>query len=206
MTPYIPRLWLTWLFGLTGVLLAGCSFVSVDQKTRYRDAEGYFEPNLLEQIKAGETSRTWLNKHFGRPWFSEAEGLAEYPSDVRIDTWRFAREQQKSTRVLLLFSSRKLDQQYEYLHVVSEGDTVMRTWRDELATVDIHRLMAAMGYPRSRANTEVTTPAGSAADTEMVPPPADLVVEDVPQKEPDQAAGEAPPAEPADPPANVTSR
>lgn len=131
---------------LTGLFLAGCSIISVDQKIRYRDAEGYFDPSLLTQIKPGETSHTWLIKHFGRPWYSEVDGLKDYPEEVGIHTWRFERERQKSTRILLLFSSRKTHQQYEYLHVATEGDMVKRAWRDELATVDIRRLMAAMGY------------------------------------------------------------
>jgi hypothetical protein len=190
-------------------MLTACSIVSVDQKTRYRDAEGYFEPTLFEQIKTGETSRTWLSKHFGRPWFSEVDGLAEYPPNVHIDTWRFAREQQKNTRVFLLFRSRKLEQQYEYLHVVSEDDTVMRVWRDELATVDIHRLMAAMGYPRNRAAVKSSSMTaeplaahpGPDVKTDPVPPPADLVVEDVSRKEPAQAT----PATPTAAPPAVTS-
>lgn len=184
------------------LMLAACSVVSVDQKIRYRDAEGYFETNLLEQIKPGETSQTWLIKHFGRPWFSEVEGLEGYPVEVGIHTWRFARELQKSTRVLLLFRSRKLNQQYEYLHVVTDGDTVKRAWRDELATVDIHRLMAAMGYRKAHVEAhkspeESKPAAASSAEAEAVPPPTSLVVEDVPQKgsEPAEKVPDLPPSE-----------
>lgn len=185
------RICTLWLLSLLTLMLAACSVVNVDQKTRYRDAEGYFEPNLLEQIKPGETSQTWLSKHFGRPWFSEVEGLEGYPLEVGIHTWRFEREQQKSTRVLLLFSSRKLNHQYEYLHVVTEGDTVKRAWRDEVSTVDIPRLMAAMGYQKARiesgnapAEWQPITPA---AKTEAVPTPTSLEVKDVPAKEPEPA-------------------
>lgn len=198
---------------LLGVFLAGCSFVSIDQKTRYRDAEGYFEPALLEQIKAEETSHTWLIKHFGQPWFSEVDGLEGYPEGVGIHTWRFEREQQKSTRVFLLFTSRKLNQQYEYLHVVTEGDMVKRAWRDDLATVDIRRLMAAMGYRKVQEHTSAApaapvqpeSVAAPAQDTDSVPPPASLVVEDVPPPKPAEA--EKAPAEPppVDTPSNVTS-
>ena len=189
-----------WLMTVLGLMLAACSVVSVDQKTRYRDAEGYFEPNLLEQIKPGETSQTWLVKHFGHPWFSEVDGLEGYPVEVGIHTWRFERELQKSTRVLLLFRSRKLNQQYEYLHVVTDGDTVKRSWRDELATVDIRRLMAAMGYRKAQveahtAPEESKPTAASSAEAEAVPPPTSLVVEDVPPKEP-ESTEKAPAAEP----------
>jgi hypothetical protein len=179
-----------WLVGLMSCCLLSCSFVTVDQQTRYRDAEGYFEPRLLESIKVGETSRTWLLAHFGRPWYSEVDALVGYPTEVQIDSWRFEREQQKNTRVFLLFRSRNLAQQYEYLHVVSEGDTVKRAWRDVAQTVDTPRLMAAMGYRKTRATIEerrveppAATPQPEAAPepaaVQSVPAPASLTVQDV---------------------------
>jgi hypothetical protein len=166
-----------WLAGV--LILSGCSIVSVDQRTRYRDAEGYFDVSMLEQIKVGETSHSWVVTHFGRPWYREVEALTGYPEDVQINTWRFEREQQKNTRVLVLFRSRKLEQQFEYLHVVSEGDKVMRAWRDAAVTVDTSRLMAAMGYSKKAVVEErqvlpVENPAAQSA-----PPPATLSVEDV---------------------------
>lgn len=183
------------LFSLMVLALAGCSIISVDQKTRYRDAEGYFEPTLLTRIQPGETSLTWLTQHFGRPWYSEADGLEGYPEEVGVHTWRFAREQQKNTRVLLLFNSRKTDLQYEYLHVAAEGDIVKRAWKDELATVDIRRLMAAMGYRkvknpstelrdrpstelRDRPSTELRERSATSSETELIAPPvADDIVD-----------------------------
>lgn len=172
----LPSLWL-----MTLLMLTACSIVSVDQKTRYRDAEGYFESSLLEQIDARKTSKTWLIKHFGRPWLSEAEGLEGYPEDVGVHTWRFERERQKNTRVLLLFRSRSLDQQHEFLHVVTEGDTVMRAWRDDLANVDIGRLMAAMGYRKTASKPpEVHRAPDPTPDLpDGIAPPASLVVEDI---------------------------
>jgi hypothetical protein len=177
-----------WLVSLMGFFLAGCSLVSIDEKTRYRDAEGYFEPTLLTQIKAGETSKTWLIQHFGRPWFSEVDGLTGYPDEVGIHTWRFEREQQKSTRVLLLLRSRKTSQHYEYLHVVTEGESVKRAWQDDLSTVDIRRLMAAIGYRKTKARVQASQqpmaePSLPTIKTETVPPPASLVVEDTPAPE-----------------------
>lgn len=136
------------LVAVLSALVSGCSLVSIDSKTRYRDAEGYFEPHLLDQIKPGETSSDWMRDHFGRLWLTEVDALVGYPEDLSIDTWRFERERQKSTRVFLLFRSRKLDQQYEYLHTVTEGDTVVRAWRDDLDTVDTRRLLSAMGYSK----------------------------------------------------------
>ena len=200
-----------WLLSVVGFLLTACSFVSVEQKTRYRDAEGYFEPNLLEQIKAGETSQSWLVKHFGRPWFSEVDGLENYPKDVGIHTWRFERQLQKSTRVLLLFRSRKLEHQYEYLHVVTEDDTVKRAWRDELATVDIVRLMAAMGYQKAQVKVRVAPEDLKSASTESseagaVPLPTSLVAEDVRPKEPETSVEVAPPTKPDSSGPDVTSR
>ena len=177
-----------WLAGI--LILSGCSVVSVDQRTRYRDAEGYFDASMLEQIKVGETSHSWVVTHFGRPWYREVEALTGYPDNVQINTWRFEREQQKNTRVLLLLRSRKLEQQYEYLHVVSEGDKVMRVWRDAAVTVDAPRLMAAMGYAKKAvvedrqvvpAPGEVPSPVAPVENpaVQSVPPPASLSVEDV---------------------------
>lgn len=184
MSPdYTRRLRAFWFAGLMSFCLIGCSFISVDRHTRYRDAEGYFESTLLDAIKVGETSQSWLLAHFGRPSYSEVDALAGYPAEVQINTWRFEREQQKNTRVFLLYRSRNLDQQYEYLHVVSEGDKVMRAWRDASQTVDTPRLMAAMGYAKVRLEEEkpaVEIPAAPAA-VQSVPPPASLNVEDVSQ-------------------------
>lgn len=166
-----------WLAGV--LILSGCSIVSVDQRTRYRDAEGYFDVSMLEQIKVGETSHSWVVTHFGRPWYREVEALTGYPEDVQINTWRFEREQQKNTRVLVLFRSRKLEQQFEYLHVVSEGDKVMRAWRDAAVTVDTSRLMAAMGYSKKAVVEERQVVPVENPAAQNVPPPATLSVEDV---------------------------
>jgi hypothetical protein len=166
-----------WLAGV--LVLSGCSIVSVDQRTRYRDAEGYFDVSMLEQIKVGETSHSWVVTHFGRPWYREVEALTGYPEDVQINTWRFEREQQKNTRVLVLFRSRKLEQQFEYLHVVSEGDKVMRAWRDAAVTVDTSRLMAAMGYPKKAVVEERQVVPVENPAAQSVPPPATLSVEGV---------------------------
>jgi hypothetical protein len=166
-----------WLAGV--LILSGCSIVSVDQRTRYRDAEGYFDVSMLEQIKVGETSHSWVVTHFGRPWYREVEALTGYPEDVQINTWRFEREQQKNTRVLVLFRSRKLEQQFEYLHVVSEGDKVMRAWRDAAVTVDTSRLMAAMGYPKKAVVEERQVVPVENPAAQSVPPPATLSVEGV---------------------------
>lgn len=189
-----------WLAGI--LVLSGCSVISVDQRTRYRDAEGYFDVSMLEQIKVGETSHSWVVTHFGRPWYREVEALTGYPEDVQINTWRFEREQQKNTRVLLLFRSRKLEQQYEYLHLVSEGDKVMRVWRDAAVTVDAPRLMAAMGYAKKAvvedrqvlpAPGEVLSPAAPVENpaVQSVPPPASLSVEDVVAPAPKPASAAA---------------
>lgn len=189
-----------WLAGV--LILSGCSIVSVDQRTRYRDAEGYFDVSMLEQIKVGETSHSWVVTHFGRPWYREVEALTGYPEDVQINTWRFEREQQKNTRVLVLFRSRKLEQQFEYLHVVSEGDKVMRAWRDAAVTVDAPRLMAAMGYAKKAVVEErqvvpaaVETPAPVAPvenpAVQSVPAPASLSVEDVVAPAPKPASAAA---------------
>lgn len=189
-----------WLAGI--LVLSGCSVISVDQRTRYRDAEGYFDVSMLEQIKVGETSHSWVVTHFGRPWYREVEALTGYPEDVQINTWRFEREQQKNTRVLLLFRSRKLEQQYEYLHLVSEGDKVMRVWRDAAVTVDAPRLMAAMGYakkavvedrqavPAAVENPSSAAPVENPA-VQSVPPPASLSVEDVAAPAPKPASAVA---------------
>lgn len=189
-----------WLAGI--LVLSGCSVISVDQRTRYRDAEGYFDVSMLEQIKVGETSHSWVVTHFGRPWYREVEALTGYPEDVQINTWRFEREQQKNTRVLLLFRSRKLEQQYEYLHLVSEGDKVMRVWRDAAVTVDAPRLMAAMGYAKKAvvedrqvlpAPGEVLSPVAPVENpaVQSVPPPASLSVEDVVAPAPKPASAAA---------------
>jgi hypothetical protein len=190
-----------WLAGV--LILSGCSIVSVDQRTRYRDAEGYFDVSMLEQIKVGETSHSWVVAHFGRPWYREVEALTGYPEDVQINTWRFEREQQKNTRVLVLFRSRKLEQQFEYLHVVSEGDKVMRAWRDAAVTVDAPRLMAAMGYAKKAVveerqvvpTEEVETPSPVAPvenpAVQSVPAPASLSVEDVVAPAPKPASAAA---------------
>lgn len=189
-----------WLAGI--LILSGCSVVSVDQRTRYRDAEGYFDASMLEQIKVGETSHSWVVTHFGRPWYREVEALTGYPDNVQINTWRFEREQQKNTRVLLLLRSRKLEQQYEYLHVVSEGDKVMRVWRDASVTVDAPRLMAAMGYPKTAvvedrqvvpAPGEILSPVAPVENpaVQSVPPPATLSVEDVVAPAPKPASATA---------------
>lgn len=161
---------------LTSCLMTSCSFVSVDNKTRYRDAEGYFDPALLQQIQAGETTAAWLHKHFGRPWSSE-NGLAEeYLANVQLSTWRFERERQKNTRVFLLFRSRNLSEQNEYLHVVTEDHIVVRAWRDELESVDVRRIMASLGYERfPPPATKPVDPQPTAAPVpsrEEVPSPA----------------------------------
>jgi len=134
---------------------------------------------MLEQIKVGETSHSWVVTRFGRPWYREVEALTGYPVDVQINTWRFEREHQKNTRVLVLFRSRKLEQQFEYLHVVSEGDKVMRAWRDAAVTVDTSRLMAAMGYSKKAVVEERQVVPVENPAAQNVPPPATLSVEDV---------------------------
>lgn len=132
-------------------LLAGCSLIFVEHKTRYRDAEGYFETDLLTQIRLLQTTGTWVREHFGSPWSVSGGAAYEYPEELQINTWRFQREKQKVTRVFLIFRSRHLSEQYEYLHVITDNDIVVRAWRDELETVDVPRIMTALGYKRVRA-------------------------------------------------------
>lgn len=168
-------------------LSAGCSLISVDQKHRYRDSEGYFEPKLLEQIRPGQTSAAWLRGHFGAPRMEH--DLAQYPENVQLSTWRFTHERQKETRVFLLLRSRNWIEDHDYLHVVTENDLVVRTWTDERENVDVDKVMSVLGYKR------VGSPPMPAEET-AVPPPAQLIVEDVPQVDVSSPVDISEPAEP----------
>lgn len=166
---------------LTAALLGGCSLVSIDSKTRYSDASGFFDPRLLDQIQPDETTRDWLRQHFGEPLFVDRDFTNPLVAaqSVQIDTWRFVRHQQKNTRVFLLFSSRKRHEDSEYLHVVLADNKVVKAWRDTLETVDTRRIMGALGYapvvdvPPASGNVApekaapLAEPGGSVEETDM---------------------------------------
>ena len=179
------------------LVLGGCSLVSVDRRVRYSDAEGYFDPRLLEQIEPGQTTRDWLHAHFGEPLFLD-EGLEDPTAagrQIEIATWGFVRQQQKNPRVFLLFRSRNLQEAAEYLHVVLEEGLVVKVWRDQLETVDTRRVISTLGYqPRSLqgGRTEevpaavappVGLPSGPStpppAEAGVVPPADPVVTEDI---------------------------
>lgn len=149
---------------LAAVLLGGCSLISIDNKTRYSDASGYFDPRLLDQIQPDATTREWLRQHFGEPLFADRDFtnpmVANQP--VQIETWQFVRQQQKNTRVFLLFSSRKRHEDSEYLHVVLADNKVVKAWRDTFETVDTRRVMGALGYTPVNSQTAPTEVAESA--------------------------------------------
>lgn len=167
------------LFAAGAAFSSGC--VSVDKKTRYRDAEGHFDSQLLMQIQPGETTGNWLEAHFGEPLFVDSgfvdKRLVDKPDlaaaeDVQISTWRFVRQRQKNTRVFLVFHSRNRQEADEYLHVVLEDDKVIKAWRDEFARVDIKRVMSALGYSSRAVDAPVSPPLPAAAGL-PVPPQAE---------------------------------
>lgn len=177
---------------LAAVFLGGCSLISIDNKTRYSDASGYFDPRLLDQIQPDETTGDWLRQHFGEPLFVDRDFTNPMVADqpVQIETWQFVRQQQKNTRIFLLFSSRKRHEDSEYLHVVLADNKVIKAWRDTFESVDTRRVMGALGYtpvmsetaeaevaaadePRLKESVEVVPPA------EGVPPEAALEVKDL---------------------------
>jgi|GEM_PF-2080435 len=183
-------------------LLGGCSLVSIDSKTRYSDASGFFESRLLDEIRPDETTRDWLHQHFGEPLFVDRDfnNPMAATEQVQIETWRFVRYQQKNTRVFLLFSSRKRHEDSEYLHVVLADNRVVKAWRDRLETVDTRRVMGVLGYApvatQSAKPRDVTAPPVADAQLQAeggVPPPAALEVQDV---KPDAAENAEPDPEP----------
>ena len=155
---------------LMSILLGSCSLISVDKKTRYSDASGFFDAALLDQIKADETSGVWMRQHFGDPLFVDQGFMNPMVPEqqVEIDTWRFVRHQQKSTSVFLLFRSRSRDEDSEYLHAVLADDRVVKAWRDTLETVDTRRVMGTLGY----APVSQPAPPDAAAAAEPAPPAA----------------------------------
>jgi hypothetical protein len=150
-------------------LLGGCALISVDNKIRYRDASGFFDPRLLAQIQPETTTGEWLRQHFGDPLFVDGDYINPMVAgeSVEIDTWHFLRYRQKNTRVFLLFKSRKRVEESEYLHVVLANDRVVKAWRDTFETVDTRRVMRVLGY--KPAPTEAAAPATSAAPVQETP-------------------------------------
>lgn len=189
---------------LLAAILGGCSLISVDNKTRYSDASGFFDAALLGQIKAGETSGEWMHQHFGDPLFVDQGFInpAAPTEPVSIETWRFVRHQQKNTSVFLLFRSRSRADESEYLHTVLANDLVVKAWRDTLETVDTRRVMANLGY------TPVNPPVTAAPAAAAAPLSAELEPASEPQAplpEPLQAADVTPVAAADAPPPAGTS-
>ncbi len=141
-----------WLLLLAGVwLLQGCSLFNVSSASYYRDGEGRFNSDVFESIEPHATTNAWLKQHFGKPfWVDKAE------HDVAIHTWQFARERHKRKDVLLVLRYRSVREDVEYLHVVTQNDVVIKHWLDRYASVDVDRVIYALGLevPQKAKPTE----------------------------------------------------
>jgi hypothetical protein len=158
------------------LLLGGCSLVSIDSKTRYSDASGYFDAKLLDQIKPDETSGVWLRQHFGDPLFVDRGFMNPMvPAEqVQIETWRFMQHRQSNTSVFLLFRARSRYEESEYLHAVLANDLVVTAWRDTLESVDTPRVMGSLGYaPVASEPVTSMAAAAPAADSQAGAPVED---------------------------------
>ncbi len=132
---------LRWLPLMVGFwLLEGCSLFNVSSASYYRDGEGRFNSDVFESIEPNATTSTWLKQHFGKPFWVDR---ADY--DVAIHTWQFARERHKRKDVLLVLRYRSVREDVEYLHVVTQNNVVIKHWLDRYASVDVDRVIYALG-------------------------------------------------------------
>ncbi len=124
-------------------VLTACSLVSMSKTTYYRDKEGRFSTQVFDNITPNQTSNTWLLQQFGKPlWVDKVD------HGVAVSTWQFAREQHKRRDLLLLFSHRSTHEESEFLHVISQNDTVVKSWVDAHQHVDVQRVVYYMGLEK----------------------------------------------------------
>lgn len=142
------------LFGV-----GGCSLVDLSTTTHYRDGEGRFSADLIDEIAPANTTDLWLRQQFGSPlWVDVAS------NDVEIRTWQFRREVHKRRQLLFIVRSSSVKTHHEYLHVVLQNGVVVRHWQDKHQNVDVERVVYALGLDKPQAAERSDPPSAPVLD------------------------------------------
>lgn len=124
------------VFGVLGG--SGCSLYSSKTAVMLADAEGRVPRQVYEDIGATRMGKKGLIKQLGLPVHQEA--ISQTGS---LYTWALTRNEERETRFIFLYHTKKTTRNQVYLHVVFSGNSVLKHWMNQDLHVDIDNDLTA---------------------------------------------------------------
>ncbi len=121
----------------------GCAIYSSERETHFADAEGRVPSQLLSRLEQQSAGKPWVLKQLGPPMATASVGQT-----AQVYTWALTRRDISERSILLLYKSQHTKTQQSFLHMVYNGDDLLKHWFDRDARVDVSALLNSRDLQR----------------------------------------------------------
>jgi hypothetical protein len=154
-----------WLLFMVQSLTA-CTLYNSEKQTHFADAEGRVPQQLFNRLEQQTANKNWLLNQLGHP-----QSITPLAHGTQAYTWKLTRKEENTRTIFLLYKSQHSKTQQQYLHLVFNGDELLKHWLDR----DAHINKTTVLNSRDLKNTLVKNQAVAELETTALGTPEPVV-------------------------------